>query len=869
MMTSLNGTWELEGTNDTARPDRWTRTVPVPALVDVAAPPYDWKESKFHWYRKIFKNDHKTDHAHVRLDQAMFGTEVWLNDVHLGGDIACYTSQEYDVAGVLRTGLNELIIRIGQRSDLPPHSAVGNDQERSVWIPGIWGDVALIQCGNPFVTSVQTIPHIATREAEVRVRLRNHFREEITCIVESVLVEHASGRRVGESRSTEISIAAEMQKVVTIIHRFDELRLWSVDDPFLYQVETDIRCGGKTVDSIRTAFGMREFRIDGSDFLLNGKKIFLRGGNIAFHRFLSDPDRGTLPWNAEWIERVLIDIPKAHHFNFFRNHIGQMYNKWYDIADEKGMLLQNEWMFWRASGSKEQIRREFTRWLEDNWNHPSIIIWDPLNESTDETVQRDIVPEMKLLDPTRPWESVDVTEEHPYIYSLGPVMNERKFGFARGLEEIAHSSAPATLNEFCWWWLDSENNPSPLMEGVVERWLGPGWTREELVRHQSFLIDELVGLFRRMRVAAIQPFVYLSNNTGPTAHWFLGDIADAWPKPVLAALKNAFEPFGISIELWDRHFLAGEHRTVHVHVLNDEPRTRTGVVRYGILDANGDWVSGDRCEVAVDPSGSRVLPLDLRFPAGAGEYRLRAELYEEDLLRASSEKQLWVCDPVVPPDALRGKAIGSISPREELSRWLATIGIRLDTAAHGSLGSYDLLVVGEGGIHTEEYRKLLPDLTEFVRAGKTLVVLEPEYGVTSSCKVDLIDGRGLTIKPRDDREKGGYDSYVFADDRNHPLWNGISKEHLKMFNGGYGGEIVSEHDVVPDGDAIVHARAGLNLKHGVVLELRAGRGRILISRIQVRGRLLDSPEAGERYARRTDPVARQFICNLVSYAAAS
>src|SRR5207247_4641578 len=129
---------------------------------------------------------------------------------------------------------------------------------------------------------------------------------------------------------------------------------------------------------------------------------------------------------------------------------------------------------------------------------------------------------------------------------------------------IETSSTPTVLNEFCWWWLDKEFKPTSLMKDVVERWLGPQWTTQQLADHQSFLVRELVELFRRMRVDAIQPFVYLSNNAGPTAHWFVGNIKDLQPKPVLAALKNAFAPFGISIELWDRHFFVEERRLIRI-----------------------------------------------------------------------------------------------------------------------------------------------------------------------------------------------------------------------------------------------------------------------------------------------------------------
>ncbi|MBI5474937.1 MAG: hypothetical protein HY961_21560, partial [Ignavibacteriae bacterium] len=600
-LTLLNGAWQLHPTNDESIPATWNHSVPVPAVVDCAEPHVDWKAFKYHWHRCEFSAPTSRELTFIVIEQAMFGTHVWLNGTHVGEDIACYTSQEYDVSRILKVGeKNELLVRIGQRSDLPEWSAVGNDQERTEWLPGIWGDVQLVQCGNPRIKRVQVIPHIESSTAEVRVTVENRSLSEVAISLRSSIHEKRSGKEVTPVGNEEGLVAAGSERVFTTELKIPAARLWSPEYPFLYDVATTLRVGTTTTDEVRTTFGMREFKVVGRDFFLNGKKIYLRGGNIAFHRFLSDADRGTLPWNQEWVKQLLIDIPKSHNFNFCRNHIGQLYNRWYDIADEHGMLLQNEWMFWTTSGTPEQITKEFTRWLQDNWNHPSIIIWDALNECSDEVVQKQIVPEMKKLDPTRPWESVDFVEEHPYIYSLGPVLNDRRFGFTRSLNEIERATRPTMLNEFCWWWLDKEYNPSLLTRDVVERWLGRSWTKEQIIDHQSFLATELVELFRRMRVDAIQPFVYLSNNAGPTAHWFEGDIKHLKVKPILGALKNAFSPFGVSVELWDRHFVRNESRDVRVFVFNDLAERRTGMLVCGIVNEKGDWLFETRQSVTVE-----------------------------------------------------------------------------------------------------------------------------------------------------------------------------------------------------------------------------------------------------------------------------
>ncbi len=863
---SLNGTWQLQPGNETALPDRWTHGVAVPALVDTAMPTYNWQGVKHHWYRRTVGVERIRECSFLVIEQAMFGTNVWLNGRHLGGDIACYTSQEYDLRGVLIEGENELVIRVGQREDLPPHSAVGNDLERAEWIPGIWGDVSLVQSGNPRVTLVQTMPRIEDSSVVVRVSIQNTSERDTDCTLRTVIRERVSSKEVADGESADIHIPSGSMRVLEFHHRMDHPRLWSPDDPFLYDVESTVLVGSLPVDSLQTTFGMREFGISGAGFTLNGERIFLRGGNIAFHRFLSDSGRAHLPWDKEWIRKVLIDIPKAHNFNFFRYHLGHVYNRWYDIADEHGMLLQDEWMFWTTRGSKEQITKEFTRWVQDNWNHPSIIMWDALNECTDGTVQKEIVPAMKTLDPTRPWESVDIVEDHPYIYSLGMVLNDRTFGFTRSMGDIEHSDTPSIVNEFCWWWLDSEDHPSPLMKDVVERWLGPHWTREQLVAHHSFLVQELVELFRRMRVPAIQPFVYLSNNAGPTANWFNGKIAEATVKPVMNALRNAFAPLGISIELWDRHFFAGERREITVFVMNDGGRS-VGSIRFGCVNEAGTWLSEAKERVDVDGGGKVICSFVAMFPETQGRYMLRAEMSQDAVLVSFSEKPVLVIDPKEKPARNITSPVACLDTDGGMVEFLRAEGIDVPRDPWGRLGECGVLLVSGESVRRAGYGAHIHAVTDFIESGRTLVLVEPEYGINGESTVVIARNVRLAIQKRMDRDKGGYDSYVFADDPAHPLWSGIDPEHLKMFNGGFGGEVVSEHTVVPDVPHTILARCGLGLGITAVSEIPLGRGTIIVSRLQVRGRLVPGPRNQGLYDRRPDPVLQRYVINIIHYAA--
>lgn len=793
----------------------------------------------------------------------MFGTAVWINGVFVGEDIACYTSQDYDLTAHLRKGKNELLVRVGRRSTLPSHSAVGNDQERKVFIPGIWGDVRLELSGVPYARVVQVIPDLGRSSAEVRVALSNPSPETVAALARTTVSESTSSLVIGSAQSETISIPARSERKVAFEVPLSEVRLWWPDDPKLYRVNVDIVRDGAEVDRAAVRFGMREFAVRGGDFLLNGRKILLRGGNVAFHRFLSDDQRRTLPWNPEWIRKVLVEIPRAHHFNFLRAHIGQMYNRWYDIADEAGMLIQNEWQFWTASGSKEQIVREFTRWIEDNANHPSIVIWDPLNESTSELVQHEVVPLMKELDPTRPWESVDFTEEHPYIYSLGPVLNDRKFGFSRALRDIEDSERPSVVNEFLWWWIDRDGDPSSLMEGVVERWLGPGWTRDGLLAYQAELGSELVELFRRMGVDAIQPFVYLSNNNGPTAHWFLGDIKDLRPKPILASLKNAFSPVGVSIELWDRHFFTGEKRNPRVFVFNDTREPFAGLLEWGTKDSAGREWSASSVHVEAEAASSCISEREFAFPDIEGAVTLYCRVLSSDGRPvATSQKPGYVFRSTPALKSESTVAFVEGGGKSEARRFLDRSGIRgVGCEALGD--EVSSIVVTEGHTHAFSQSPTRDLVQKRIAAGGTLILLEPEFGISDRYSIPLFHDCELTVVWREDADKGGYDSVVIPSDAQHPVWKGLSGDHLRMLNGAFGGEMVSQHDVSVSRSFLVHARSGLSLKTPVLMEIPYGRGRIILSRMQLRGRLERSDEKG-LYARRPDPVAQRYLLNLLT-----
>ena len=107
-------------------------------------------------------------------------------------------------------------------------------------------------------------------------------------------------------------------------------------------------------DSKSVRFGMSEFKFDTDKkvALLNGKPYYIRGTNLALHRFMDDTVRHDLPWNKDWVIQMHKKF-KELHWNTYRFHVGFAPDFWYDIADEMGFLIADEyaWVWLTRDGN--------------------------------------------------------------------------------------------------------------------------------------------------------------------------------------------------------------------------------------------------------------------------------------------------------------------------------------------------------------------------------------------------------------------------------------------------------------------------------------------------------------------------------------
>ncbi len=858
---NLNGKWKLEP--GSAKPNSFNHNCEVPALIDVSKLQFNWQKYDYFWYCTSFRIPQNCQFAKVilQLEQVKYGTEIWLNDRFVGSDIPCYTSQEFDLTNfVTINSPNTLLVRVGSKYTLPTHSAVGNDFEKLSFIPGIWGDVWLHFYGPGKIEWTRIIPDIEKESVHIFTELKNFTNQVKKFRLEFQIQEKNKGRIISTKNLGAISVLPAKNYELELDLEVPNPHLWSPEDPFLYLLNCKIVDQDQISHQQQIQFGMRKFEIRDGHFYLNGTRRTLLGSNIAFHRLLSDETRGLLPWNLKWIKKVLVDIPKSHNMFFFRIHLGHAYNKWYDIADEFGILLQDEWMFWPSTGTPNQIEREFQCWIKENINHPSIIIWDPLNESEDSNITEGIIPRLKKIDPTRPWECVDFTDDHSYIYSLGPVLNGDKFGHSRSIFELQKSLKPTMVSEYVWWWLDRNNQPTSLTKIVLERWLGNNPSLAKIVSQQKFIVTELTELWRRLNIDAIMPFIYLSAGTGPTANWFTGTLSKLQLKPVMKTIKRIFSPVLVSIELWDRHFLSSEQRDIPVFLINDGLKNQT--ITFQIYFKKDSSKILLKQKIQLKAGEHLKLHTKITFPIKAGANELIAKISSSNGTNlAESRKPVYIFNPIKKPKIKNIPRLTLADPSNEVCEFLKINQVNYYEFPKGIEDSGIILLNGKG--IEKISRKLNIKISKFVSQGGILILQEPEEGVSKEAQFKIVDNLELNVKYRRDEERGGFDSYVFPENNSHFIWKGLNKKNFQLLNGAIGGEIVSQHFVRPTQPFHTVASCNFSLAVPAIMEIPYGRGWILISRLQIRGRLLPKEASYGIFDRRYDPVAEKYFWNLL------
>jgi hypothetical protein len=774
---SLDGEWDVaEGAMD-AVPATFAHKCPVPGLADMAQPPFegvgpkeaDGRRAAF-WYRRTFTLTGPVPAvATLKVHKAMFTTRVYLNGQLVGDHAPSFTPGLFDVLPHLKGDgrPNELIIRVGaSRKAVPPGCPDGWDFEKVRYIPGVYDSVELILSGSPHVVRVQTVPDLASRSVRVVALIANAGPVAKATVTLKVR-EAATGTVVGEAGSQPINLGPGQERTVNLKVPLKPCRLWSPEDPFLYELET-----ATGADTLRTRFGMREFRFDAATgrAILNGKPYFLRGTNVCIYRFFEDSSRGDRPWREEWVRRLHRTF-KDMHWNSIRYCIGFPPEAWYRIADEEGFLIQDEFPIWYmdnwpAGLKSDQLVREYTEWMQERWNHPCVVIWDAQNETHTAETGKAIQAVRGLDLSDRPWDNgwsppqapTDVFEAHPYLMYDAPHKQAtfRLLDLARTSPrpEGNPGNNPIIINEYAWLWLNRDGSPTTLSKRNYDRLLEPGATVDQRFALFARLLAAKTEFWRCHRqVAGILHFCGLgySRPDGQTSDHFI-DLEKLTLEPNFKRyVGDAFAPVGLMIDEWAENLPAGKPREIRVIVVNDLQTNWQGRVRLRVVGDGKDlWESSVPCKVPA--LGTEKVKLRANFPDKTGRYQLVAEL-----LTPGREPVCSLRDVAVLSDADRRDREGLAFGRKVWASSAATID--------GESYPPEFAVDGNPATYwSSEFADpawLRVDLGESVRIRRVTIDWETAYAKAFAVQVSA-DGRAWTDVFKTDSGAGGTSEIDFA-----------------------------------------------------------------------------------------------------------
>lgn len=709
---SLNGEWDFDQTELAFPPRKYTRKIPVPGLVHLARPKISQYEKFFkkpdgvelveqfnflerdytpmyNWYkRKVFIDEKfKDEQLFLTIKKSQYVTRVFVNRHEVGASMECYTPMDFNITSAVKYGSdNEILTQVGDRAWLPSEAAGGTDKEKVHYLPGIWDDVFITATGKMRVDKVLFLPSLAKGLVTVKTLVRSLYPPQMlygdkmkdSCKIEYCVKEKTTGRIVGK-KMIEGEAKRDNRTYFETSISLDNPKAWTPDSPFLYEGEVSVYDQDELVDRYSVNFGMRDFSRKGKFFTLNGDKFYLRGSNITLQRFFEDPDCQALAWDREWVKKLMVDLPKSIDWNAMRICVGIVPDFWYDLCDEYGIVLQNEWLYWQNHGWDEQVRKEYTNWVWSDGNHPSIVIWDAINENWDSYIGNTLIPKLKELDPTRIWDAGYMTsdqmgtndemdEPHPYRaltlmhsselndyfknnpYNLG-ALHENWVGFS----SILDAGVPQLVNEYGWIWLWRDGRPSKLTLNNYNYYLGENATPEQCRELQAYWLElETEWLRSERSVGGILAFCHLTNNYGFTGDWFINDIKDLEPSPAFRWFKHCFAPSAVFIDLADRRYTKhleplkpGSDLVFNLVGVNDLNKESSGKVLLKLLDEKGTIISTQEESIVIEPFGKRLQPCLLKLPSKSGGYLLIAEYHEKGRAKpVLSRRYLKVGDAV-------------------------------------------------------------------------------------------------------------------------------------------------------------------------------------------------------------------------------
>ncbi|MBL7887434.1 MAG: DUF4982 domain-containing protein [Flavobacterium sp.] len=355
-----------------------------------------YPETSIGWYRKHFtveksKSDKRFE---LQFDGIYRNATIWLNGFYVGTNFSGYVGNSYDVSDYINFESDNVIVIRVDATQAEGWFYEGAGIYRHVWL-NITDKIHIPQ-GGLFVHS-----EVNGKNATVSIEttVQNNQLKNANCTVYSYITDR-NGKVLAQTSEQKLSLGINKNETVKNKVNLNNVRLWSLKDPYLYRVISVVKSGNEIVHQTKTRFGVRTVTFDATEgFFLNGKHLKIKGtNNHQDHAGIGS----ALP---DYMQYYRIKLLKKMGSNSYRSSHNAPTPELLEACDSLGMLVLDEQ---RLLNSSPEYVDQFKRLILRDRNHPSVFLWSIGNEEQNiqgndygKRIAQSLLAIQRDLDPTR------------------------------------------------------------------------------------------------------------------------------------------------------------------------------------------------------------------------------------------------------------------------------------------------------------------------------------------------------------------------------------------------------------------------------------------------------------------------------------
>ncbi|MFV0505363.1 MAG: sugar-binding domain-containing protein [Bacteroidales bacterium] len=405
------------------------------------------------------------------LERCHSESSLWVDDTKIGTQNSLGTAHIYKL-NALTPGTHTITLCIDNRIkdiNVGENSHSVSDHTQSNW-NGIVGKMTLSPQANTRIENIQIFPDVNKKVARVQIEINSTEKTgKAKLSLQAKSLTSSSANKV-QTLSKEIELKGS--QTLNIEYPMGEnVLLWDEFDPNLYLFTANLEHQGIS-DEESVQFGMRDFKVAGTNLSVNGRPIFLRG-TLECAIF---PKTGYPPTDAKEWKRIM-QIIKAHGLNHIRFHSWCPPEVAFNVADQLGIYLQAEVSSWANDGASIGDGKPLDKWIYDEsermirqyGNHPSFCMMAYGNEPAGANQKE------YLTSFIQHWRNKDLRR----VYTSGagwPAIPANDFhnvpqpriqGWAEGLKSIINSEPPRSDYD---WRNKLGANDRPVVSHEIGQW---------------------------------------------------------------------------------------------------------------------------------------------------------------------------------------------------------------------------------------------------------------------------------------------------------------------------------------------------------------------------------------------------------------